>query len=157
MLSAEDAAFARSLVNHEDAHLLVSDKPAGLAVQGGAGVKHSFEDLLAAFAMSNGKRPHRVHRLDRDTYGVLVAARTKPAAAFVSEAFAGRDVHKTYLAIVCGEPGAGVIDLPLKKAARKELDVMEIARAGETGAQAALTRYRTIAAGPPAARLTAKS
>jgi tRNA pseudouridine32 synthase/23S rRNA pseudouridine746 synthase len=66
----------------------------------------------------------------------------------LSEAFAGRDVRKTYLAIVCGgapEPSAGVIDLALKKSSRKGLDIMEIARTGEAGAQAALTRYRTRA------------
>lgn len=147
---------ARALLMHEDAHLLVFNKPAGLAVQGGSGVARSFEDLLEAFAKSNGKRPRLVHRLDRDTSGVIVAARTKPAAAFLSEAFASRDVSKTYLAIVCGgapAPAAGAIDLPLKKSSRKGLDIMEIARAGESGAQAALTRYRTLAASPSAALL----
>lgn len=148
-LSAQDIAFARSLVIDEDAHLIAFNKPAGLAVQGGSGVTRSFEDLLAVFAKSNGKRPRLVHRLDRDTSGVIVAARTKPAAAFFSQAFAGRDARKTYLAIVCGgapEPGEGVVDAPLKKASRKGLDIMEVARAGELGAQAALTRYRTLSA-----------
>lgn len=144
----------RSLLIHEDAQILVFNKPSGLAVQGGSGVQQSLEDMLAAFAKSNGKRPRLVHRLDRDTSGVIVAARTKPAAAFLSEAFAGRDVAKTYVAIVCGgapEPEEGAIDLPLKKASRKGLDVMEIARSGEPGAQAALTRYRTRAQTPAAA------
>ena len=71
-----------------------------------------------------------MHRLDRDTSGVIVAARTKPAAAFLSEAFAGRDANKTYLAIVCGgapEPRDGEIALALKKAVAQGLDVMEIA------------------------------
>jgi RluA family pseudouridine synthase len=153
-LSAEDAAYARSLVLYEDAHMLVFDKPAGLAVQGGSGVTRSLEDLLAAFAKSSGKRPRLVHRLDRETSGVIVAARTKPAAAFLSEAFAGRDAGKTYLAIVCGgppEPREGLIDFPLKKTSRMGLDVMEIARPGDPTAQAALTRYRTLAAAPDAA------
>src|SRR5512147_1359428 len=101
-LSDADIAYARALVIHEDAHCIAFDKPAGLAVQGGSGVTRSLEDLLAAFAKSNGKRPRLVHRLDRETSGVIVAARTKPAAAFLSEAFAGRDVQKTYLAVVCG-------------------------------------------------------
>jgi len=139
---------------HEDAQLLAFNKPSGLAVQGGSGVQRSLEDLLAAFAKSNGKRPHLVHRLDRDTSGIIIAARTKPAAAFFSEAFAGRDVKKTYLAIVCGgapAPEAGAIDLPLKKSSRKGLDVMEIARPGETGAQTALTGYRACAASDAAA------
>lgn len=153
-LSPDQHAYARALLIHEDAHMLVFDKPAGLAVQGGSGVTQSLEQLLAAFAKSNGKRPRLVHRLDRDTSGVIVAARTKPAAAFLSQAFAGRDARKTYLAIVCGgapEPAAGEIALPLKKSARKGLDIMEIARGDEPGAQAALTRYRTLASTPAAA------
>jgi tRNA pseudouridine32 synthase/23S rRNA pseudouridine746 synthase len=114
-------------------------------VQGGSGISRSLEHLLAAFAKSNGKRPRLVHRLDRETSGVIVAARTKPAAAFLSEAFAGRDVQKTYLALVCGgapEPREGEIDLPLKKSSRRGLDIMEVA----PGGQSALTRYRTRAA-----------
>lgn len=149
-ISREEADYARTLVIHEDAHMLVFDKPAGLAVQGGSGVTRSLEDLLAAFAKSNGKRPRLVHRLDRETSGVIIAARTKPAAAFLSEAFARRDVKKTYLAIVCGgapEPREGEIALALKKANRRGLDIMEI----DDGGQAALTRYRTLTATASAA------
>ena len=149
-----DADFARSLLISEDAHTLVFNKPAGLAVQGGSGVTKTLEDLLAVFAKSNGKRPRLVHRLDRDTSGVIIAARTKAAAAFYSEAFAKRDAHKTYLAIACGgapEPREGEIAHALKKSSRKGLDIMEVARPGEAGAQAALTRYKTRAATPNAA------
>lgn len=148
LLSADEIAFARALVVHETPQVLVFNKPSGLAVQGGSGVQRSLEDLLAVFAKSNGKQPRLVHRLDRDTSGIIVAARTKPAAAFLSAAFAGRDVRKTYLAIVCGgapEPSAGAIEFALKKSSRKGLDIMEVARTGEAGAQAALTRYRTRA------------
>jgi tRNA pseudouridine32 synthase/23S rRNA pseudouridine746 synthase len=143
---------ARDFLLHEDAHILVFNKPAGLAVQGGSGVEQSLEDLLSQFAKSNGKRPRLVHRLDRETSGVIVAARTKPAAAFLSQAFAGRDVKKTYLAIVCGsapEPSEAEITAPLKKATRKGLDIMEIKPDG----QPALTRYRTLAATEHAALL----
>lgn len=151
-LSPEQQSYARSLVIHEDAHILVFNKPAGLAVQGGSGVTRSLEDLLAAFAKSNGKRPRLVHRLDRDTSGVIVAARTKPAAAFLSEAFAGRDVQKTYLAIVCGgapDEREGEIDLALKKSNRRGLEIMEIDPSG----QPSLTRYKTLATTPQAALL----
>jgi RluA family pseudouridine synthase len=149
-LSAQEAEYARSLVIAEDAQLIAFSKPAGLAVQGGSGVTRSLEDLLEAFAKSNGKKPRLVHRLDRETSGVIIAARTKPAAAFFSEAFAGRDVEKTYLAIVCGgapDPEAGEIALALKKASRRGLDIMEVAADG----QAALTRYKTLSAAPGAA------
>ncbi|MGE0046902.1 MAG: RluA family pseudouridine synthase, partial [Hyphomonadaceae bacterium] len=142
----------RSLLIHEDAAVLGFDKPSGLAVQGGSGVEESLEGLLAAFAKSNGKRPRLVHRLDRETSGVIIAARTQPAAALLSQAFADRRVEKTYLAVVCGgapEEREGLIDLALKKVKRGGIDLMEIARDG----QASRTRYRTISATKEAALL----
>ena len=145
-----DACDARTFLLHEDAHILVFNKPAGLAVQGGAGVVESLENLLAAFAKSNGKRPRLVHRLDRETSGLIVAARTKPAAAFLSAAFAERRVEKTYLAIVCGgapAPPAGGIEAPLRKAKRAGLDIMEVA----AGGQAARSIYQTLFATAQAA------
>ncbi len=151
-LSSDQQSYARSLVLHQDAHIIVFNKPTGLAVQGGSGVTQSLEDLLAAFAKSNGKRPRLVHRLDRETSGIIIAARTKPAAAFLSEAFAGRDVEKTYRAVVCGgapQPSAGEINLALRKSNRRGLDIMEI----DTSGQAALTRYRTLSATSQAALL----
>lgn len=148
---------ARDFLIHEDAHMLVFNKPAGLAVQGGSGVTQSLETLLTQFAKSNGKTPRLVHRLDRETSGIIVAARTKPAAAFLSEAFAHRDTHKTYLAIVCGgapDPRDGEIALALKKTNRRGLDIMEIdAAQSDPKSQSALTRYRTLAATPAAALL----
>jgi len=144
----------RAFLIHEDAHVLVFDKPAGLAVQGGSGVTESLELMLAAFAKSNGKTPRLVHRLDRETSGVIVAARTKPAAAFLSEAFARRDTVKAYLAIVCGgapAPAEGTVALALKRSSRNGLDISAIADDG----QAALTRYRTLAASREAALVAA--
>lgn len=151
---AQDVSGPRAFLIHEDAHVLVFDKPAGLAVQGGSGVTESLELMLGAFAKSNGKTPRLVHRLDRETSGVIVAARTKPAAAFLSEAFARRDTAKTYLAIVCGgapEPREGEIALALKRSSRKGLDISIVADDG----QAALTRYRTLSATRDAAFVAA--
>lgn len=151
-MSREAAAYVRSFLLYEDAELLAFNKPAGLPVQGGAGVAQSLEHLLAAFRKSNGKQPRLVHRLDRETSGVIVVARTKPAAAFLSEAFAGRDVRKTYLALACGgapAPDAGTIDLALKKSSRRGLDIMEV----DAGGQSASTAYKTLAAQPHAALL----
>lgn len=136
---------------YEDRQVVAVDKPAGLATQGGSGVAESLEDWLADRARP-GRKVRLVHRLDRETTGVLIAAKTQPAAAFFSKAFAERRVEKTYLAIVCGgapEPGAGVIEAALVKAPGK-LDLMRIARPGEVG-QAARTRYRTLEAEPAAA------
>lgn len=143
----------RAFLIHEDAHVLVFDKPSGLAVQGGSGVTESLELMLGAFAKSNGKTPRLVHRLDRETSGVIVAARTKPAAAFLSEAFARRDTVKTYLAIVCGgapAPREGEIALPLKRSSNKGLDISIVAEDG----QPALTRYTTLSSAPGAALLS---
>ena len=117
-LSAEDTAFARTLVIHEDAHLIAFNKPSGLAVQTRGNRGPCLENLLPAFARSNGKLPRLVHRLDAGTSGLIIAAKTKPAAAHLSEQFAKRLARKTYLALVSGdipEDGAGTINQPLLK------------------------------------------
>lgn len=147
-ISAEDNALVRAMVVHEDNSLIAFNKPAGLAVQAGSGVARSLDDLMAAFAKSNGKRPRLVHRLDQGTSGVIVAAKTQPVAAKLSEAFAGRDVQKTYLALVKGRlPPAetGVIDAALVKVEEGGKARMILARAGRKGAQAARTGWRVLA------------
>jgi 23S rRNA pseudouridine955/2504/2580 synthase len=93
-LSTEAADFVRNLVIYEDDKVIVFNKPSGLAVQGGGGISRSLDDLLVAFAKSNGKRPRLVHRLDLGTSGVIITARTQPAAAFLSEEFASRRTEK---------------------------------------------------------------
>lgn len=144
---------AELTVLHEDAQVIAFDKPAGLAVQGGSGVSQSLEDLMRAYARPN-KPLKLVHRLDRETSGVIVAAKNRTSAAALSRAFAERETIKTYLAIVCGgapDPEAGVIDAALKKVSQKGVDLMRVARAGEQGAQTARTQYRTLAAARNAA------
>ena len=147
-LSAEAAALARSLLIHEDAAILAFNKPSGMASQGGGGVGQSLDDLLWAFARSNGKRPRLVHRLDLGTSGVIIAARTQPAAAFLSAAFAGRDTQKTYLALVKGKiPRAehGVIEAALVKVEEGGRPRMILAREGRKGAQSARTGWKILA------------
>jgi 23S rRNA pseudouridine955/2504/2580 synthase len=151
-VSAEDAEFIRGLVIHEDRVLLVFDKPSGLPVQGGGGVVRSLDGLLAAFAKPNGKRPRLVHRLDTGTSGVIVAAKTQPAAAFLSEAFAARQVQKTYLALVKGaipQANEGVIDAPLAKVEEGGRARMIPARPGRRGTQAARTGWSILARDGP--------
>lgn len=143
-LSPQDLAFARSLVIHEDNSLIAFNKPAGLAVQSGNGIAQSLDDLMAAFAKSNGKRPRLVHRLDQGTSGVIVAAKTQPVAARLSEAFAGRDVQKTYIALVRGRlPAAdsGVVDAALVKVEEGGKLRMILARPDRKGAQTARTGW----------------
>lgn len=147
-LSAEASTLARSLLIHEDAAVLAFNKPSGMASQGGGGVGQSLDDLLWAFAKSNGKRPRLVHRLDLGTSGVIIAARTQPAAAFLSAAFAGRDTQKTYLALVKGKiPQAeqGVIEAALVKVEEGGRPRMILAREGRKGAQSARTGWKILA------------
>ncbi|MGB2387816.1 MAG: RluA family pseudouridine synthase [Henriciella sp.] len=99
-ISDQDKDYVRSLVIYEDASLIAFDKPAGLAVQTRGNRGRCLDHLLWAFARSNGKRPRLVHRIDAVTSGLVLAAKTKPAAAHISEAFETRRVRKTYFALV---------------------------------------------------------
>lgn len=116
-LSDEEIAAVRSWVLHEDAHLLVLDKPAGLSSQGGRIKAHTLDDLLWAFMRSNGKRPELVHRLDRDTSGLLVMAKKRSALselqALMREDRGG--IQKRYLTLLAGRMPDGVmtVDAPL--------------------------------------------
>lgn len=102
---------------HRDASLLVLDKPHGLPVQGGPGIRLSVDVMLDGLRFEAAERPRLVHRLDRDTSGVLVLARSVAVAARLAAAFRGREVEKTYWALVIGTPDAseGRIDLALAK------------------------------------------
>ena len=112
-----DAELLRSLILHQDDALLVLDKPAGLAVQGGTGTRRHLDGMLPALA-DGGERPRLVHRLDRDTSGLLVVARTARAAAKLTEAFRRHQVPKLYWALVVGRPQlAGRPDRPAARQA----------------------------------------
>ncbi|MCS6778409.1 MAG: RluA family pseudouridine synthase [Geminicoccaceae bacterium] len=115
-LGPGDRAFARSLVIYEDARIIALNKPPGLAVQGGTATTRHVDALLEAFARS-GEKPRLVHRLDRDTSGVLVVARTAEVARELGFALQQHRLRKLYWAILVGGPprNEGVIDLPLAK------------------------------------------
>jgi len=153
-LAAADVAFVRSLVVHEDADVIAFDKPAGLSSQGGRIVANTLDDLLAAFEKSSGKRPRLVHRLDRDTSGLILAAKTKPAAGFLGKALMGRRVKKTYMAIVA--PGApappqGRIETPLRRESIGREAYMRTCEPDNADAETASTGYRTLASNSEAA------
>ena len=134
--------MVRALVLYEDDFLFAFDKPSGLAVQTRGNRGTSLDFLLWAFARSNGKRPHLVHRIDAGTSGLVLAAKTKPAMTFLSTEFAERRVKKTYLAIAQGAvPAAkrGVCDVPLLKSGRTVVPV----KPGEGGDQA-LTHWQVL-------------
>jgi 23S rRNA pseudouridine955/2504/2580 synthase len=145
-VSPKDADWLRSLILHEDTALLVLNKPAGLAVQGGTRTTRHLDGMLGALA-AGGERPRLVHRLDRDTSGLLVVARTAAAAAALTAAFRRHRVDKLYWALVVGRPPAadGLIDRPLAKqpGARQAGGWGE--RVGDAAdGQPARTRYRTV-------------
>lgn len=148
-ISDEDRDYVRGLVIHEDSGLLAFNKPSGLPVQTRNPDDRTLDRLMAAFARSNGKRPRLVHRLDSQTSGVIVAAKTQPAAAALSQAFAERLVSKTYYAIVTGSPlaaGETEFSMPLARyMARPGLELMRAARPGDQNSQAAVTRWRVVA------------
>ncbi|MDI1326468.1 MAG: RluA family pseudouridine synthase [Brevundimonas sp.] len=147
-LSEADIAAVRSWVIHEDEAVIAFNKPAGLSSQGGRIQAHTLDDLLWAFARSNGKRPDLVHRLDRDTSGVILAAKTKPAAGFLGKAIQARRFRKTYLALVSAapDPASGVIDKPLLRQEIGRESYMRAVAPDTPGAQPALSRYRTLSA-----------
>ncbi|MAF58287.1 MAG: RNA pseudouridine synthase [Ponticaulis sp.] len=101
-LTDEEKDFVRSFLIEEDDDILAFNKPAGLPCQTRKTDDQTFDKLLWAFAKSNGKRPRMVHRLDAETSGIIIAAKTQPAAAALSRAFENREIKKTYLALVPG-------------------------------------------------------
>ena len=145
-ISPRDAAFARSLVLYEDDQVLALNKPAGLAVQGGTKTTHHIDRLLSAWG-EGLERPRLVHRLDRDTSGVLLLGKTPVAAAKLSGAFAKRRAQKTYWAIVAGapRPPEGVIEMHLVKKGVGDRELVVPADPKEFGAEPADTEYVTIA------------
>jgi tRNA pseudouridine32 synthase/23S rRNA pseudouridine746 synthase len=155
-LSAAEVAFVRGLVIYEDPDILALNKPAGLSSQGGRGQVHTLDELLWAFAKPGKARPRLIHRLDRDTSGVILTARTKPAAGFLGRAMMGRKFAKTYRAIVTPappEPRSGVIDAPLRREDLGREAFMRVCPQDHPDAETARSRYRTVSEAPGAALL----
>jgi tRNA pseudouridine32 synthase/23S rRNA pseudouridine746 synthase len=154
-LSEEEARYVRALVLYEDDAVIALTKPPGLASQGGRGGGRTLDDLLCAFARSNGKRPDLVHRLDRDTSGVILAAKTKPAAGFLGKALMGRRVTKIYLALTARapDPQEGLIDACLRREEQGRQAEMRVCACDHPDAQTAQSRYRTLSAAPGGAAL----
>jgi 23S rRNA pseudouridine955/2504/2580 synthase len=140
------ARDVQRLVIYRDDHLLVVNKPHGLPVQGGPGITRHLDALLDALRFGSPERPRLVHRLDRDTSGVLLLARTPGTAAKLAAAFRGRDVEKTYWAIVARRPipAQGRIDLPLRRIGGPRGERTEIADRTDKEAARAITDYRTL-------------
>ncbi|MGH1418820.1 MAG: RluA family pseudouridine synthase [Hyphomicrobiaceae bacterium] len=147
--SREDRAFIESLVIYEDDHVLVLNKPFGLAVQGGSGTPRHLDGLLAGMVDGDRfrERPRLVHRLDRDTTGVLLVAKHRQAATKLGRVFQTRSAAKTYWALVNGvpKPRQGKIEAALVKASGPDGDRVRKSRPGEQDkAMHATTHYSVI-------------
>ena len=142
-VSREDAETLRARVLYRDELVIALDKPPGLAVQGGSGTHRHLDGMLDALAFDATERPRLVHRLDRDTSGVLLLARSARAAADLAAAFRSKAAQKLYWAIVAGQPrpARGRISAPLAKAAGPGGERVE---ADEEDGREAVTFYRTI-------------
>ncbi len=146
-LSKADRDRIERMILFEDEHVLVLNKPFGLAVQGGTGTKRHIDGMLAGMADRFGERPRLVHRLDRDTTGVLLVAKHRDAAAKLGRIFQTRSAAKTYWALVKGvpRPPQGKIEAPLVKASGPEGDRVRKAGPGEQAeAMHATTHYSVI-------------
>jgi 23S rRNA pseudouridine955/2504/2580 synthase len=141
-LTADEEQFVRDMVIYEDHGAFVLNKPPGLATQGGTKTHQHLDRLLDGLAGDTG-RPKLVHRLDKDTSGALLVARSARSAGHFAKAFSGRTARKVYWAIVAGVPDAeqGVIDAPLAKQPGTGGEKMHVDR--ENGLSAK-TRWRVI-------------
>lgn len=143
-LSQADSAWMKSLVLYQDDAVIVLNKPPGIAVQGGTKTTRHIDGLLDALRGDKDEKPRLVHRLDKETSGVLVLGRTAQAAAKLAKAFASREARKIYWAVVVGKPKllSGKIDAPLGKgsgaAGREQV------RVDSDAGQRAQTLYRVL-------------
>jgi 23S rRNA pseudouridine955/2504/2580 synthase len=144
-VSESDARFVRGLIVHKDDDVLALNKPPGLAVQGGSGTTRHLDAMLDALRFEAAERPRLVHRLDRDTSGVLLLARNRRAAHKLAEAFRARTTRKLYWALVAGvpKPARGTIDMALAK--RSSPRGERVAMDDDDGRRA-ITLYATVEA-----------
>jgi 23S rRNA pseudouridine955/2504/2580 synthase len=144
----KDRAFIKSITLYEDDDVLVLNKPMGLAVQGGSGTPHHLDGMLGALRGSHpdAQRPRLVHRLDKDTAGCLLVAKTRFAAAALAKTFRSRSARKIYWALVVGvpRPAQGRISTYLAKQEIEEDSYMRIAKHGEKDAVHAVTYYAVV-------------
>jgi 23S rRNA pseudouridine955/2504/2580 synthase len=164
-ISRADRLALRDLILFEDRDLIVLNKPYGLAVQGGSGQTRHIDGMLASLQCEPSGRPLLVHRLDRETSGVLLVAKTRKIAAELGEIFRSRQAKKIYWAVVEGvpKPAQGRVSLYLAKGdgmdksrlegrgteKRAELEKMRVAAHGDAGARHSVTYYATVDKAPP--------
>jgi 23S rRNA pseudouridine955/2504/2580 synthase len=143
-----DRAFIKSITLYEDDDVMVLNKPMGLAVQGGSGTVRHVDGMLGALRGTHpdAQRPRLVHRLDKDTAGCLLVAKTRFAAAALAKTFRSRSARKIYWALVAGvpKPRQGRISTYLAKQEVEEDSFMRVAQHGEKDAVHAVTYYAVV-------------
>ena len=142
-LTEDEQAFVQDIVLAKGRDWFMLNKPPGLATQGGTKTVQHLDRLLDGLADESGQRPKLVHRLDKDTSGVLLVARSARAAGHFTKAFAGRTARKVYWAIITGVPSVeeGLIDAPLAKQPGTGGEKMHV---DEENGLPSKTRYRLI-------------
>lgn len=142
-LEPEDIIMMQESVLFKNKDAIAINKLPGLAVQGGTGIGKSVDSMLDALRFELSERPKLVHRLDKDTSGVLVLARHAKAATALAKSFAGKTAEKTYWALVKGTPDSneGKIDMPLSK--QEEGDHEKVA-VDEKGGKRAVTYFKVL-------------
>jgi 23S rRNA pseudouridine955/2504/2580 synthase len=145
---AKTLAALKAMTLYEDDDVLVLNKPAGLAVQGGSGTTRHVDQMLEVMRDARGQKPRLVHRLDKETSGCLLVAKTRFAATHLTGAFRHRSARKIYWALVAGvpKPKQGRISTFLAKEEGEEDTIMRIAEHGEEGASHAVTYYAVVEA-----------
>lgn len=138
ILSKNDIELITSMVIYKDKNIIVLNKSSGLAVQGGTNTTKHIDGLLEALKFENNEKPKLVHRIDKDTSGILLLARNRKYADILTKAFREHTLQKTYLALVRGCPDKfeGTINLALEKIGER----MQVSKEG----QKAVTEYRVI-------------
>ncbi|WP_407175219.1 RluA family pseudouridine synthase [Bradyrhizobium sp. STM 3562] len=139
-------AALKEMTLFEDDDVLVLNKPAGLAVQGGSGTTRHVDQMLEVMRDAKGQKPRLVHRLDKETAGCLLVAKTRFAATALTGAFRHRSARKIYWALVAGvpKPKQGRISTYLAKEEGEEETIMRIAAHGDEGASHAVTYYAVV-------------
>lgn len=144
----DDAETLKDIILYEDESLLALNKPFGLAVQGGTNTKRHVDGMLASFGARNDERPKLVHRLDKDTGGLLLVAKSRIAAQRLGDAFKGHQVEKTYWALTAGvpRPRQGTITMPIAKRMVRigSNDTERVVAADGADAKPAITDYQTM-------------
>lgn len=138
-----DRKFLEDMIIYDDGDLLALNKPYGLAVQGGSGIRRHMDGLLELLTSKKGVKPRLVHRLDRDTSGVLLVARSLKMAQAMGDMFSGRDIRKYYWALTVPVPEVmdGTIRMALNKGEGRFKDMMVV---DEVDGKKATTEFRVL-------------